>query len=222
MRGVPDGPPTDKIERTFQTLNLEAFPSSSYAHVDDILVRALFATKHCPHGYRALHPKTAGDDTGLIDKDAISISKIIKSEIKHDHPTKEDCKVAAMHIWCQYHSFLLKEDLPIIKHLLLRYALLHSIHSSIKVDKVTLGGRINAGLTCTKLIPAPTYILTSSGSMSLDDFGTGGLSVIMRGFGQLGPEKEHLILGPLRFVNHECKLNCQIRPIKNSHAHVLF
>jgi hypothetical protein len=94
--------------------------------------------------------------------------------------------------------------------LLLRYTLLHSAHSSIKIEKVTLGGKIDAGLTCTKFIPAGMYILTAGGSMSSNNFGKGGLSVIMRGSGQLGPENERLILGPLRFANHECKPNCQV------------
>jgi len=64
---------------------------------------------------------------------------------------------------------------------------------------------------CTKFIPAQTYILMASGSMSSDNFGGGGLSVILRGSGQLGPKNERLILGPLRFANHECKPNCQVR-----------
>ena len=48
--------------------------------------------------------------------------------------------------------------------------------------------------------------------MSSDNFGisTGGLSVILRSSGQLGPKDERLILGPLRFANHECITpNCQ-------------
>jgi hypothetical protein len=94
--------------------------------------------------------------------------------------------------------------------LLLRYTLLHSVHSSIKIEKVTLGGKIDAGLTCTKFIPAGMYILTAGGSMSLDHYDAGGLSVILRSPGQLGPENERLILGPLRFANHECKPNCQV------------
>jgi hypothetical protein len=47
--------------------------------------------------------------------------------------------------------------------------------------------------------------------MSSDNYGAhGGLSVIMRSKGQLGPEDVRLILGPLRFANHECNPNCQV------------
>jgi len=117
----PEGPPTDEIERTCHALNLEAFPSSSYAHVDDILVYALFATKLRPHSYRALRPATAGNDTGLTDKDAtMTISKIITSEINHDHPTKEECKVVAMNIWIQFHEFFMEGDLPIIEQYVIK------------------------------------------------------------------------------------------------------
>jgi hypothetical protein len=94
----------------------------------------------------------------------------------------------------------------------MRYYLLHSIHSSVKISKVTYGGQIVAGLECTKPIHASTYILTAGASMSSDNYGMGGgLSVIMRGARQLGPENERLILGPLRFANHECRPNCQVR-----------
>src|SRR6266852_8407010 len=95
--------------------------------------------------------------------------------------------------------------------LLLRYTLLHSAHSSVKMIKVVVGeNQIIGGLKCTKPIPAATYILTASGSMSSDNFGQGGLSVILHSPGQLGPEKERLILGPLWFVNHRCEPNCQV------------
>jgi hypothetical protein len=96
--------------------------------------------------------------------------------------------------------------------LLLRYSLLHSEYSSIKLTKVNCDGEISAGLECTKHIPASTYILTAGGSMSSDNYGVnvGGLSVVIRGARQLGPENERLLLGPLRFVNHGCMPNCQV------------
>jgi hypothetical protein len=95
--------------------------------------------------------------------------------------------------------------------LLIRYALLHSRFSSIKVNKFLYDGDIVAGLECTKTIPAHTYILTSGGSMSSDNYGqAGGLSVILSSTGQLGPPNERLMLGPVRFANHECMPNCQV------------
>ncbi|KAJ6597264.1 hypothetical protein DFH09DRAFT_808714, partial [Mycena vulgaris] len=35
---------------------------------------------------------------------------------------------------------------------------------------------------------------------------------------QLKPVGSRLILGPLRFVNHDCNANSQLYPIPNSHA----
>jgi hypothetical protein len=109
----PEGPPKDEIERIFWALNLEAFPSSPYAHVDNILVHVLFATKHRPQSYRALHPETAGDNTlaGLTNEDALAISKIITSNLNTNLTQaadrllelKEQCKVTALEIWCRFH-----------------------------------------------------------------------------------------------------------------------
>ena len=115
----PDELPTDDLELTLQGLNSEAFPSSLYARVDDILVHSLFATKSRPHGYRALHPEAAGGDTGLTDEVAMAISKIISEEISHDHPTKEECSVAAMLIWTRHYELFpeqqqAQQHLPII------------------------------------------------------------------------------------------------------------
>lgn len=68
-----------------------------------------------------------------------------------------------------------------------------------------------AGLECTKAIPAGTYILTGSSSLSSDSYGKGGgLSVILACPGQLGPSTERLMLGPVRFANHDCEPNCQV------------
>jgi hypothetical protein len=46
--------------------------------------------------------------------------------------------------------------------------------------------------------------------MSSDNVNGGGLSVITRSTGQLGPRDERLVLGPIRFANHECVPNCQV------------
>jgi hypothetical protein len=42
--------------------------------------------------------------------------------------------------------------------------------------------------------------------------GAGGLSIIKPKAGDqtLGPQEERLILGPFRFVNHDCSPNCQV------------
>jgi len=110
----PDGPPTNRLEQTFHDLNMEAFPHSSYALVDNILVHAQFAAKRRPQGSRAFHPETVGDSEYLNNKDSLAIRDII-SKIDCEYPTKTQCETAAMDIQCHLPRLLLEEHLPIIQ-----------------------------------------------------------------------------------------------------------
>lgn len=120
----PEGPPSNAIENIFHALNKEAFPSSSYARVDDILVHALFATKCRPHGYRALHPEPAGDSIiglQITDQDTINIAKIINSGIKLEE-LQENCDAVAINILKNFpHLFHEDSDLPIIKQYVVNF-----------------------------------------------------------------------------------------------------
>jgi hypothetical protein len=118
----PDGPPTHDVEVLIHKLNLQAFPSSSYARVDDILVYALFATKKRPHYYRALLPATASDHRDITDEEALSISNIVRKEVSHDNPSREECELAAFEISCRHHQLLLEEDLPIVEQYVIIWA----------------------------------------------------------------------------------------------------
>jgi hypothetical protein len=55
------------------------------------------------------------------------------------------------------------------------------------------------------------WILTASGSMSLNIVKGPGISNIQSHASQLGPSGVRLILGPFRFVNHDCEPNCQVK-----------
>ena len=55
----PEGAPKNDFESTIALLNQQSFPANIYAHIDDILVYALFATKRRSHSYRAFHPTPA-------------------------------------------------------------------------------------------------------------------------------------------------------------------
>jgi hypothetical protein len=225
----PEGLPDSEPERMFHALNLEAFTSKSYARVDDILVYSLFATKVRHRNYRALDPYPIGEQEKIGANNGRSIAKICFREIDAANPTWQACVDTAGVLKKEYPKLFLEQDSKIMSQyvsftallalfgmlrlysLLLRYSLLHSAHSLVKLDKVTYGGRICAGLRATQHIPACTFILTTCSSMSSDLYGAdGGFSIIESTAQQLGPIGQRLILGPFRFANHECEPNCQV------------
>jgi hypothetical protein len=130
--------------------------------------------------------------------------------------------------------------------LLTRYDLLYSQESPVRLDKVSFDGNtISAGLKAKIKIPASCPILSTSSSMSSDIIPPhlGSISVIMSAHDQKGPLGPRLMLGPLRFANHDCQPNTQVshiysqtRPygfnysphllqfksIKNTHAYLLW
>jgi len=94
------------------------------------------------------------------------------------------------------------------------------------------------------MIPASSPILSTSSSMSRDIIPShlSSISVIMSAPDQKGPLGPRLMLGPLRFANHDCQPNTQVshlynqitteefnsdpllqfRSVKNSHAYLLW
>ena len=72
--------------------------------------------------------------------------------------------------------------------------------------------KVCMGLKARRLIPAGCPILSTSTSLSQDLVPDQmvGISVAEASKGQKGPMGPRLMLGPLRFVNHDCKPNCQV------------
>ncbi|KAI0310748.1 hypothetical protein OF83DRAFT_1030271, partial [Amylostereum chailletii] len=54
--------------------------------------------------------------------------------------------------------------------------------------------------------------------MSSDLVPTGGLSIIQSSLKQKGPRGPRMILGPFRFVNHDCDPNCHVGYIAKRNA----
>ena len=97
--------------------------------------------------------------------------------------------------------------------LLERYYLLYSTDSQVRLEKVSFDQRaIAMGLKAQRTIHAGTAILSTCTSMSLDLIPQGrrSISIIESSRGHLGPLGPRLLLGPLRFANHDCDPNCQV------------
>lgn len=234
VSSYPDGPPANTFEKTIALLNLQAFPRKLYAVADDVLVFSLFATKknNKLQRYRSLKPAFLSETTSITAAQGTAIAKECLSHICEDDPTLEQCAQTAKvlkekfpeqfsadlqgRIITQYvlpRQTCLLSDSNTPYSLLLRYFLLHSVHSNIRMEKVSFdgGSTIEGGLKASKLIEPSTYLLCASSSMSSDlwDLG-GGVSVIESSPRQKRPHGKRLLLGPLRFANHDCKPNCQV------------
>jgi hypothetical protein len=74
----PDRDPVTDLERTIAHLNSQAFYSSSFTQVDDVLVYALFASKRRQRSYRSCVPDSAFPDapTPISDDEGIKIRHI--------------------------------------------------------------------------------------------------------------------------------------------------
>lgn len=92
-----------------------------------------------------------------------------------------------------------------------RYLILARPCSLVKLGAVQFPGntKLTSGLYSKQNISACVEILETCSSMCLDDCRWGN-SIIMSTSTQIGPPRERIILGPLRFANHDCNPNCQV------------
>jgi hypothetical protein len=111
----PEEPPSNDFECLLHHLNQQAFPSLSYARVDDLIVFALFATKRCSGHYRALVPATSGRGVEITMGDAISIANIVRLGISRDAPTRDECQMTAMELQRVHHNIFIESDLIILE-----------------------------------------------------------------------------------------------------------
>ncbi|TFK69900.1 hypothetical protein BDN72DRAFT_959213 [Pluteus cervinus] len=224
----PLGPPKTAFERVIHSLDQENFEADRYAYIDALLTFSLMATKRRPGGGRAGRALVLDNalkdpqalNLAITKQEGISLCDFCRASISREQPTRERCYETALEVQEMFPNLFEETDVDIMTHVLLRYLLLHSEESSIclrKIRKTTDDGvRIfGAGLKAIKQIPASIYILTAGGSMSSNEVESGGKFVIRS---QPGATDKKLILGPIRFVNHDCKPNCQIQYTPDSQA----
>lgn len=94
--------------------------------------------------------------------------------------------------------------------LLYRYTLMYTPSSPVTLCKVQFNGSIALGLRATRDMAPGTFIMETCSSMSSDLVNRPGPSVIFSDAKQRGPLGSRLVLGPLRWANHDCKPNTQV------------
>ena len=67
------------------------------------------------------------------------------------------------------------------------------------------------GMVAVKDIPAGIFIIETCSCMSRDVVKLSGPSIVKSCPGQLGPSGNRSVLGPFRFINHDCNPNAQVR-----------
>ncbi|KAJ6618788.1 hypothetical protein B0H10DRAFT_1214281 [Mycena sp. CBHHK59/15] len=180
----------------------------------------MFATKARPHSYRAIKPDAISGATMTAD-DAGLFNTTVRKHVDNEKPTFAACQEAAKEVILQLPHLFEQNCYKVLVHTILRYKLLYSPDSNVGLEKVVFGdGPITGGLKARKPITPGTYVLYACGSLSSDRYQPGH-ATIEATTQQLGPTGSRLILGPLRFVNHDCNPNSQLYPIPNSHAFVI-
>ncbi|KAJ7137683.1 hypothetical protein C8R44DRAFT_765939 [Mycena epipterygia] len=213
----PDGKPDSPFEKMVQLLNKQAFPSARLGHVDDLVVYAMFATKARPESYRAIKPEAISGASMTRDEAGL-LNRTVREHVDNANPTFAGCQEAAKELIIKLPNLFEENHYKILTHTILRYKLLYSPDSNVQLEKVVFGdGPISGGLRARSSIRAGAYLLYACGSLSSNRHKPGH-ATIEATTQQLGPTGSRLILGPLRFVNHDCTPNSQLYPIPNSHA----
>jgi hypothetical protein len=111
----PDGAPITEFERAVAQLNFEAFPSSSYAQIDEILVWSLFASKRRNTSRQALKPAASSSryHSLITHEQALAIYERCRL-IPRDDPTRNHCEATAKDLVEHFPDLLSSTQIAII------------------------------------------------------------------------------------------------------------
>jgi len=224
--------PDSIVHQQINTLNCDAYPFEVFARADDLLMFMAFANKgkKCCHHSVLPEPAQSGNPMYLSKQEGALGANICKELFNGGEPSWE-AVVQCVEALQQQISAFRSEDarwsaclsqyahfsaLPIhLSHfsisLLYRYSLIYSSGSRVRIRKVTHGHqKATFGLAATRMIPCGSYIMETCSSMSCDLASDSGPSIIEPAPRQLGPLGPRSILGPFRFINHDCGENAQV------------
>ncbi|TFK69906.1 hypothetical protein BDN72DRAFT_959219 [Pluteus cervinus] len=221
----PDNPPETVLGHAVNALGKENFEADRYAYIDALITFSLFFTHLRSDNQRAL-PLDDTLDLGCLaitEEEGSHIYQTCHRSIPKDQPlepTRQSCRETASSIQEKFPRLFEETDVEIMTGLLLRYFLSYSEDSPVRVRKTTKTGDDGVRTLCAELkairqIPALTYILSANGLVSSNEAESGGLFILQ---GQPGTAEKRLILGPFRFLHHDCQPNCQILPVPDSRA----
>jgi hypothetical protein len=225
----PDCPIQSKINN----LNQQAYLSDLFARADDLLIFILFAKKGRKRRHHSIipPPPQSPNSSPLSNDQGRTAASICRPLFSGNEPSWDAILQSINTLQDQIPIFRSQESqwnpclaqyaslsfLSIISFilpffsLLFRYSLLYSSGSSVRILKVTHTTQsASFGLKTTRLISPGEFIMETCSSMSLNSISTSGPSIIQPSSQQLGPNQPRLILGPFRFVNHDCSPNSQV------------
>lgn len=78
-------------------MNNQAFPSARLAHIDDLVVYAMFATKARPESYRAIKPEAISGASMTVDEAGL-FNRSVRAHVENDNPTFPACQEAAKEV----------------------------------------------------------------------------------------------------------------------------
>ncbi|KAG8976541.1 Histone-lysine N-methyltransferase set9 [Tulasnella sp. 427] len=219
----PDGEPDNDnpVELLIDALNVGSHTSTQLSRVDDFLVRACFETKWKKPTHRDTEAEKFNANKSLSAAVALGIARAwpkvregrLETWIAGAEKIWEDVVLPAIERG-ELNDNLKVEDAKLFSRLLVRYYTIYHPTSSIKLCVVRFPGipQPQRGVAARDRIQAGTFLLEAGGLVASDNPSKriSGFSFIEhKGGGRRADSGKRMLAGPVRFVNHHCRPNCE-------------